>query len=104
MGSFTRKSGAAACMVLTSDLFEAYLGCPMKCSLRALGEAGGGNAYADWIGAQTAAYRHEQARRLRKMVANTECIGDALGARDLRSPKWNGLSVDCRCRASMRQA
>jgi CRISPR/Cas system-associated exonuclease Cas4 (RecB family) len=36
-------------MKLTSALFEAYLKCPTKCYLRSTGQAGSGNAYAEWV-------------------------------------------------------
>lgn len=36
-------------MRIDSDLFEAYLRCPVKCFLRAQGEQAVGNACADWV-------------------------------------------------------
>jgi hypothetical protein len=36
-------------MKLTSDLFADFLKCPTKCYLRSTGQAGTGNAYADWV-------------------------------------------------------
>jgi hypothetical protein len=35
-------------MNLTSHLLEAFLKCPTKGHLRALGQTGAGNEYADW--------------------------------------------------------
>src|SRR5262245_42895260 len=51
-------------MNITSYLFEAYLKCPTKCFLRSRGEAGDGNAYADWVRSQTDSYRNEQIKEL----------------------------------------
>jgi hypothetical protein len=36
-------------MKLTSDLFADFLKCPMKCYLHSTGQAGTGNAYAEWF-------------------------------------------------------
>ena len=44
-------------MTITPYLYEAYLKCPTKCFLRALGEIATGNAYADWVRTQNASYR-----------------------------------------------
>jgi len=43
-------------MVINSQLFEAYLKCATKCYLKSLGEAGVGNAYAEWLQAQNEIY------------------------------------------------
>src|SRR6266851_2329680 len=51
-------------MKISSDLFEAFLKCPTKCWLRAAGEAGSGNAYAQWVKSQTASYVVTQTARL----------------------------------------
>src|SRR5712691_6164260 len=51
-------------MKISSDLFEAFLKCPTKCWLRAAGEAGSGNAYAQCVKSQTASYVVTQTARL----------------------------------------
>lgn len=51
-------------MTITSHLFEAYLTCPTKCWLRSHGEAGGGNAYADWVRTREESYHCEGIKRL----------------------------------------
>lgn len=51
-------------MKITSDLFQAFLKCPTKCWLRAAGESGSGNAYAEWVESQTASYVATQTARL----------------------------------------
>src|SRR5215831_12192976 len=56
-------------MNITSELFDASLKCPTKCFLRSRGEAGAGNAYADWVRSQTDSYRSEQIRELTATAA-----------------------------------
>jgi predicted RecB family nuclease len=51
-------------MKITSDLFQAFLKCPTKCWLRAAGESGSGNAYAEWVKSQSASYVATQTTRL----------------------------------------
>jgi len=46
-------------MTITNLLFEAFLRCPTKCFLRALGKAGNENAYSDWLRTQNASYCRE---------------------------------------------
>ena len=36
-------------MNITSPVFQAYLECPTNCFLRAHGEVGTGNEYANWV-------------------------------------------------------
>jgi hypothetical protein len=44
-------------MVINSHLFEAYLKCTTKFYLKAIGEAGAGNVYAEWLNVQNKAHR-----------------------------------------------
>jgi hypothetical protein len=80
-------------MTISSHLYEAYLKCPTKCFLRALGEMGTGNAYADWVRTQNASYRTEESQRLRQRATRDECIIGPLAAANLKSVKWN-LAID----------
>ena len=59
-------------MKITSDLFQAFLKCPTKCWLRAAGEPGSGNAYAEWVKSQTASYVETQTARLLSESAKDE--------------------------------
>jgi hypothetical protein len=43
-------------MIVSSQLFEAYLECSPKCWLRSRNESTAGNAYAEWARAQKEAY------------------------------------------------
>ena len=72
-------------MNITTSLFEAALKCPTKCFLRSLGETGKGNAYADWVGAQTESYRGTGIEGLMAGVAHDELIVRALGSENLNT-------------------
>jgi len=80
-------------MNITSNLFEAYLKCPTKCFLLSRGEAGDGNAYANWVRVQTELYRNDRIKDLKSIairdgrittaaltealkVTETECVFD----------------------------
>ncbi len=80
-------------MTITPHLFEAYLKCHTKCFLRALGETGVGNPYADWAQAQNVSYQHEGTMRLREGFANDECNAGPLDREALKSAKWR-LAID----------
>ncbi len=43
-------------MIISSQIFEAYLECPTKCWLRSRAEPITGNVYAEWARAQNEAY------------------------------------------------
>src|SRR5262249_24377021 len=51
-------------MIITADIFEAFLKCPTKCYLRSVGEVGIGNPYADWLRTQKESCRSEGIKRL----------------------------------------
>src|SRR6516162_7840069 len=51
-------------MKITSNVFEAYLKCPMKCWLRATDEPFSGSAYANWVKTQHDFYRATVAEQL----------------------------------------
>ena len=61
-------------MKITTPLFDAFLKCLTKCFLRSLGEAGTGNAYADWDRTQNESYRNEGIKGLIAGAAPDECI------------------------------
>jgi hypothetical protein len=75
-------------MNITADLFEAHLKCHTKCWLRAAGETGSGNEYAEWVGAQNESYECEAARRLQKTVPETERVVAPTLAENLKNAKW----------------
>jgi hypothetical protein len=79
-------------MKLTSPLFEAFLKCPTKCYLHSTGQAGTGNAYAEWLHEQNDAYRNEAAQRL-VAAAEGEAAVTAPEAANFKTAAWR-LAVD----------
>lgn len=80
-------------MKITPEIFEAYLKCPTKCWLRAIGEHPSGNAYAEWVKSQSNTYR---ATKTELLVANLSKNEIALSPsmRNLESAKWRtALSI-----------
>jgi hypothetical protein len=86
-------------MKITAILFEAVLKCATKCHLRALGESGSGNEYADWVRAQDETYTREAARRLRETVPESERVIAPPADENLKAAKWR-LAVDLVAQAS----
>ena len=80
-------------MTITSHLFEAYLKCPTKCWLRSRGEAGGGNAYADWVRTQEESYHSEGIKRLLQAVPHSERVIAPPATDNPKTAKWR-LAVD----------
>src|SRR2546426_1071159 len=74
-------------MKISSELFEAFLKCPTKCWLRAAGEPGAGNAYAEWVKSQNSSYREAETERL---LSETPKDKYALSppAENLKAAKW----------------
>jgi hypothetical protein len=75
-------------MPINADVFDAYLKCPTKCFLRAYGEAGAGNVYADWVRTETEGYRQAGIKRLTEGAAPDECVTGLTGTKDLKTAKW----------------
>src|SRR6266480_4446048 len=85
-------------MTITPYLYEAYLKCPTKCFLRALGEMATGNAYADWVRTQNDSYQSEGCQRLTQGAIRDECVIGPPPAGNLKSAKWR-LAIDLTTRA-----
>src|SRR6516225_8483795 len=77
--------------------------CPTKCFLRALGEMGTGNAYADWVRTQNASYRTEESQRLTQRATRDQCVIGPPAAANLKSAKWN-LAIDLTVRTDHLQS
>ena len=56
-------------MIVSSQLFEAYIECSTKCWLRSRAEPTAGNVYAEWARAQNEAYRQDGLKRLLAMLS-----------------------------------
>lgn len=80
-------------MNITSPVFQAYLECPTKCFLRARGEVGTGNEYANWVRTETESYRHRESDRLVTGIPAGECIRGLTNATDLKTAKCR-LALD----------
>ena len=80
-------------MKLTSDLFADFLKCPSKCYLRSTGQAGTGNAYAEWLSEQSDAYRNEAAQTLMAALPDGEHAITAPAAANLKTATWR-LALD----------
>jgi hypothetical protein len=75
-------------MKLTSDLFADFLKCPTKCYLRSTGQAGTGNAYAEWVREQNDDYRAEAGRRLMAELPEAEVSVAPAGTENLKTATW----------------
>ena len=60
-------------MIISSQIFEAYLECSTKCWLRSRAEPITGNAYAEWARAQNEAYYEDGLKRLLAMLPESDC-------------------------------
>ena len=74
-------------MAITTDLVEAFLKCPTKCFLRARAEVETGNAYADWVRAETDVFRSEGIKRLVAGVAPDKCATGTAATKS-KSAHW----------------
>jgi predicted RecB family nuclease len=80
-------------MEITNQLFEAYLECPTKCWLLSHCEASLGNIYADWINAQSEAYRRDGVRRLLDDSCHNDIGINLITLVNCKEAKW-ALAVD----------
>ena len=85
-------------MVITPQLFAAYLKCPTKCWLRWTNEQPTGNTYAEWGAGQNETYRDEGTKRLMADVPADECATAPVAAH-LKTAKWR-LASDVPIQAS----
>jgi hypothetical protein len=74
--------------VITSELLEAYLACPMKCYLRSSGEKCSENKFFVWYETQKESYRRVGARRLEASVPHQELIRNQIAPRNFRKAQW----------------
>jgi hypothetical protein len=74
-------------MKITPDVFEAYLKCPTKCWLRAIGKTSAGNTYSEWVKAQNGSYRMNETRRLVAQSPNDE-VALSPDMKNSEAAKW----------------
>lgn len=75
-------------MKITASLFEDGLKCVTKCFLRSLGEAGTGNAYAEWVRTKSAFHHTAGIKLLMASVTQDECIRDLSRTGNLKTAEW----------------
>lgn len=78
-------------MKITPPLFGAFLKCPTKCWLRAIGEPPSGNAYAEWIETQNESYLAREVERLLAMSPEEE-VALPPDMENLKAAKWRLIS------------
>jgi hypothetical protein len=60
-------------MIVSSQLFEAYIECSTKCWLRSRAELAAENVYAEWARAQNEVYRQDGLKHLLAILPENEC-------------------------------
>src|SRR5215469_3163283 len=86
-------------MIVSTELFDAYLECPVKCWLRSRAAPTDGNIYADWARVQNATYCDGGLKRLLATVPESN---RAIGLPSEKNPiaaSWR-LAVDVRLRTN----
>jgi hypothetical protein len=75
-------------MIISSELFEAYLKCPTKCYLKARGETGSGNDYDEWLKNQNETFCNDGIKRLTTEAASDWFFADVAESKKLKAAKW----------------
>jgi hypothetical protein len=87
-----------AAMIISYQLFEAYLFCPLKCWLRSRAEPIAGNKYAEWTGARKEAYHHKEGvKRAFAPFAESARANPAIISNNFRDAMWR-FATDVRLR------
>ncbi|MCX7007975.1 MAG: hypothetical protein NTY53_12140 [Kiritimatiellaeota bacterium] len=75
-------------MNITNEIFAAYLKCPTKCFLRAHGETGAGNEYAEWVRTESGSYRVEGLQRMAAGMPPGDCVTGIGATENFKTVKW----------------
>lgn len=75
-------------MIITSDIFEAYLKCPSKCWFRFQGEEAIGNIYSEWVGKQNRMYREEALKRIMDNIGSDDFTFSPAQPLNIKTAKW----------------
>jgi predicted RecB family nuclease len=86
-------------MIITSQIFEAYLECSTKCWLRSRAESITGNAYAEWAHAQNEAYYEDGLKRLFAMLPESDRAMGPPIPKNFKDVTWR-IAIDLRLRTS----
>ncbi len=84
-------------MIVSSQLFEAYLECSTKCWLRSRAEAATGNSYAEWARQQNETYLEYGLKRSFAMVPESDRATTPPIPKNLKYVTWR-LAIDVRWR------
>lgn len=80
-------------MIISSDIFEAYLKCSSKCWFCLRGEETDGNMYSQWLQRQNQSYRKEALKRLLESVHKADSIVAPSRLVNIKKAKWR-LAAD----------
>ena len=75
-------------MKVSADVFGAFVDCPTKGWLRAVGEPTSGNAYAEWVSSQQESYRADAVKRLMADAPPDE-FDVTPSAGNVKTAKWS---------------
>ena len=82
-------------MIVSSQLFEAYIECSTKCWLRSRAEPTAGNVYAEWVRGQNETYRQDGLKLLLTSFPESECaIGPPI-SKNSKDATWR-IAIDVR--------
>jgi hypothetical protein len=84
-------------MIVSSQLFEAYLECSTKCWLRSRNEPTAGNAYAEWARARNEAYYKGGLKRMLAMFPEAARTIASPISKHAKEASWR-LAFDVRLR------
>ena len=82
-------------MIVSSQLFEAYLECATKCWLRSRAEPTAGNVYAEWARAQNEAYRQDGLNKLLAIFSEGDFAMGPLISKNSKDATWR-IAIDVR--------
>ena len=86
-------------MIVSSQLFEAYIECSTKCWLRSRAEPTAGNVYAEWARAQNEAYRQDGLKQLLAILPESDrAIGPPI-SKNSKDATWR-IAIDVRLRTN----
>ena len=86
-------------MIVSSQLFEAYLECSTKCWLRSRAEPTAGNVYAEWARAQNETYYEDGLKRLFAMHPESDRAIAPPISENLKDATWC-MAIDVRLRTN----
>jgi predicted RecB family nuclease len=86
-------------MIVSSQLFEAYIECATKCWLRSRAEPAVGNVYAEWARAQNEAYRQDGLKNLFAILPEGDCAMGPPISKNFKDATWR-IAIDVRLRTN----